>query len=202
MRARRAGKRHVRPLNAIVRVTGLNVNVSPAPPESTFVTVLAWILIVLNAMGVFMALMQNVMINFVMPNIFPSAPGQSGVPFPLAPFRAIGLIFLGVVAFLLYAGFALLKRRNWARRTFVVVFGLTIVACVLWVAGFGIALLFGGLPQSAQGPMLGRDRSAFMVMIAMFGVYAVAVCVLCGWLIKRLRSTAIKAEFIRANPVT
>ncbi len=177
------------------------MNVHVATPQSTFVTVLAWVLIVFNAMGVFGAIMQNVMINFFMPSMLPAVPGQPGTAFPLTVFRVFALVFLGFAGFITYAGYGLLRRRNWARRTFIVVFGLGIAGCVLWFVGIGIALALGGLAGSGRTPMPAEMRGTFVAMMVMFGIFAVAWCVLLGWLIKRLRSPSVKSEFIRTDPV-
>jgi hypothetical protein len=131
--------------------------------------------------------------------MWPAVPGQAETTFPFATFRVIALPFLAFAAFMTYAGYGLLRRRNWARRTFIVVFGLGIAASVLWFVGVGIALALGGLAGSGRAPMAADMRGPFVAMMVMFGIFATAWCVLLGWLVKRLRSPSVKSEFIPAE---
>jgi len=177
---------------------------SASIPESTFVTVLAWIFIVFGGFGVFGSLMQNIMINLMMPAFFKSqaATDQPVPPFPIGIFRAFGIFFLLFVSFVTYAAYALLRRRNWARRTFVVLFALGIVVNVVWAIGFGLGAGFSSFPTTGENAAPPGMRAMFTAMAAMFAVFALAISFLFGWLIKRLRSTSVKAEFGNGAVVT
>lgn len=173
-------------------------------PQSTFVTVLAWIFVVFGGFGVFGALMQNVMINVMMPTFIKSqATAAQPVPaFPVGIFRVMGIFFLVLTSFVTYAAYALLKRRNWARRTFVVLFALGIVFNVVWAVGFGLGAGFSNFPTSGEHAAPPGMHTMLTVMATMFAVFALAVSILFGWLIKRLRSTSVKAEFSDGAVVT
>lgn len=168
-------------------------------PPSAFITVLAWVLIVLHGFGILSALMQNVMINVVFSSMADSAAGagQEIDAAGLLFMRVLGLLFLGFTVFLMYTAYALLKRRNWARRTYIVLFSLGIAFNVLMVVVLGIvAVLFpsvGTESQAAEAPVM---FSAFAVV---FGIVAIVFSALFGWLVWRLRSPGIRVEFVGAT---
>jgi hypothetical protein len=192
-----------RPLNFTVRGRpgGTFVNTAAAASQSTFVTVLAWLTIVLSGFATLVGLMQNVMLNFVMPGVIANAPNASANAFPLVAARAFLLAFLCFVAFMTYVGYALLKRRNWARRTLIVLCALGIawaIFCILMFAfGFGLWRFPTAMPPGAPPGM----DSAFKAMLVMTSVLSLGMCVLFGWIIKRLRSASVRAEFNDANAV-
>ena len=178
------------------------MNGSVSTTQSTFVTTLAWILIVLGGLGVAVSLLQNVMINLVMPTLDAAhnPPGRNHREVPIALFRVVGIVMLGIVSFLTYAAYALLKRRDWARRTFVVLFALAILFSVLWLVaiGLGVGSTFFSLGSNAPAAIL----SAFGVMVAAYSIFVLGFSILFTWLIRRLRSPVIKAEFIGTSVVT
>jgi len=176
------------------------VNSPAAAPQSTFVTVLAWLAIALNGFGTLIALMQNVMINFVMPAMIANSPKAAAETFPLSAVRVLFLAFLCIVAFMTYVGYALLKRRNWARRTVIVMCALGVAWTLLCILMFAFGFGFGHFPTTPSGAPQGMD-SAFKAMLVMTSIVSLAMCVLFVWIIKRLRSPSIKAEFGQANVV-
>lgn len=169
------------------------MNVQAAAPQSSFVTGLAWISIVLNGLGVFGALMQNVMVNLLMPTMFGNPNTLPAQAFPLNLFRVLALIFLAYAAFMTWAAYALLRRRDWARVTFIVICALSIAWSVLSVLmaalGFGVG---GLLPAAGMTPQM---HAVFNTMLTAMLVVCAAICVLFGWIIRRLTSPQIKAEF-------
>lgn len=92
-------------------------------PQSTFVTVLAWMIIIFSAFAALVGVMQNIMVNFLMPAVIASSPVARGETIPFALFRVFAFLLLVFAAFMAYCGYALLKRRNWARRVLIVVCG-------------------------------------------------------------------------------
>jgi len=177
------------------------VNTTAAAPQSTFVTVLAWLAICLNGMGVATALMQNVMVNFLMPTMMANSPQAAAGAFPLTVFRVFALLFLAFVAFMTYASYALLRRRNWARRTFIVICALGIAWSALCIGMFAAGFGFSRFPSSGPAAAPPDMRAAFTAMMVMMSVLAVGMSVLFGWIIKRLRSPAVKSEFTSADVV-
>lgn len=177
------------------------MNAPTAAPQSTFVTVLAWIVLVLNGFAALIGVMQNVMVNFIMPTMMANTPNDHGAAFSLTIFRVVTFCFLVFVIFMMYCAYALLKRRNWARVTFIVACSLGIawsVLCILmFVFGFGFGRMFtSGAP--APPPDMAAAFSAMLVMTSIMGV---AMAVLFAWIIKRLRSPEIRAEFGRGHVV-
>jgi hypothetical protein len=174
-------------------------HVMPAAPaqQSSFVTGLAWTLIVFNALGILVLLLQNLTLNLVYPTLMQeAAPGQET---SLAIFRGLGFVFLAISVFLTYAAYALLKRRNWARVTYIVVFALAIashvISALLVVAGLGTAVELG-LAAAGGGEAVPPEMAGVVrVTMIVFVIILLAMAVLFGWLIKRLRSPEVKSEF-------
>src|SRR5690242_17763652 len=94
--------------------------------QSTFVTVVAWIFIVISGFGTVIAILQNVMVQTVFRDSGMAQAMQTpppGTP-PLSAFMAMHLpwvffAFLLISTFTLISSVGLLKRRNWARLSFV-----------------------------------------------------------------------------------
>jgi hypothetical protein len=169
------------------------------PARSTFVTVLAWIFIVLSGFTTPIAALQNIMM-FVLfrPEAQKAAvAGSAGAPMPPGvsfAFEHIHLFFLAFLvlsALTLVASIGLLKRRNWARLVFV---GLMTVGIVYQVAGVAFQWAF-----LSDAPSAGQDSPEFRMMWQLMGVvtvvFAVVLCGLCGWIMYRLVSQGIRREF-------
>ena len=179
--------------------------IQPQPvPRSTFVTVLAWIFIVLSAFATLISILQNVMIALVFPvaemqAAASQAKDQPGMPwFASWMFEHVQIFFLCFLlasASSLAASIGLLKRKNWARLLFVTLMALA----VAWNIA-GVALMFFFL--SSFGDVAAAHQAAgehfdlvFKVMFAFNMVIVVAFVCLFGWIIKRLVSEDIRREF-------
>ena len=173
--------------------------------QSTFVTVFAWIFIALSGFGTVISILQNIMVQTVFRNPEVSQAMQAPPPgappftaFMVTHFQWFFLAFLLVSAFMLASSIGLLKRRNWARLSFI---GLLSLA-IFWQVG-GLALQFSMFSSmreqfSAAAVQGGPDMGSFFIAIAAVSVlFAVGFSVLFGWIIKRLLSPAVVAEFIR-----
>jgi hypothetical protein len=168
---------------------------TPAPvPQSSFVTVLAVIMLVFGALGVLVGLLQNILLNFVLPQL-EAAMSQAGpvAAVPLVFFRVTMVLALAFSVFMTYAAYALLKRRNWARMMFIVLFVVSAVLHVIVAALFGLG--FGLASLSGSGAFPVELQSAVELMTIAFAVFMVAMAVMYVWLVFRLRSPAIAAEF-------
>jgi hypothetical protein len=173
--------------------------VSSTSKAATFVTVLGWLLVVFTAFGVLTSLLQNVMISYMFPVMDEQAPQPEQVPAEfLFAFRTFAAIWLGVAAFLLFAAWSFLQRRNWARRTFVVVFVLGAaygVASCLFCLGIGAFNLVPGTPRpGSEFPP--SAAGLFRAMAIMFAIMSAGFVVLFSWLVKRLRAPDVRAEFV------
>jgi len=153
------------------------VNAAATRPPSSFVTGLAWTLIVFNALGILVLLLQNFALDAMI----------DGTALTLS--RTAGLVFLAISVFLTYAAYALLKRRNWARVTYVVVLALAIGSHVLSALALGAGMDFAA--SQAPPGMENVMRTTLVVSI----VLLLGMCIVFVWLIRRLRSPEVKAEF-------
>ena len=180
--------------------------------RSTFVTVLAWIFIVLSGFSTLIALMQNAMLWFV----FEGAPGVGdamskanqapGIPpffgYFFRYFPVIFAAFLLLSATTLASSIGLLLRQEWARRLFIA------------LMAFGIAWNFAGLafqalflmnmpPMPPLPPAQQHFASGFHWIMGLMLVFnlliAIGFSVLFYWIIRRLRTPEIRREFQPAS---
>ena len=150
-------------------------------------------------------MLQNIMIQTVFRSPEISQAMQAPPPDtpPFAAFMAAHIqlfffAFLLVSAFMLASAIGLLKRRNWARLSII---GLLFLA-ILWQIG-GLAFQFSMFSSmrdqfSAVAVPGEPDLAPFIIAITVVGVFfTLGISVLLGWIIKRLLSPAVVAEFIR-----
>lgn len=170
--------------------------------RSTFVTVLAWLMIVPSALGVLISTLQNVLVFTVMPvdaMTLPSGPQAEQIPafarFMMEHIRAVLVAFWLLTVLALASGIGLLRRKEWARLAVIALLALGI----LWNLG-GLYLqhvLLSSMPAMNDAPPEFReqfDRMAstmWTVSIAM----ALGFSAVSAWLIWRLASVPVKAEF-------
>ena len=177
------------------------MNASSAAPQSTFVSVLAWIVLILNGFGVLMAAMQNIMVNLLMPTMMTKTPNAQAAAFGLTAFRIFAICFLILAIFMTYCAYALLKRRNWARVAFIVICSFGIAWSVLGMLMFALGFGFGRMPTSGPQALPPDMKAAFTAILVVTSIMGVGMAVLLGWIIKRLRSPQIRAEFGRGDVV-
>jgi hypothetical protein len=106
------------------------------PPRSNFVTVLAWIFIVLSGYVTLISVLQNIIISLYFP-IEEMRPmmDQAEKSQPMPWFAGIMfehlqlflMIFLIIAALTLASTIGLLKRKNWARIVFIEIMGFGIL---------------------------------------------------------------------------
>lgn len=170
--------------------------------KSTFVTVLAWIFIVGAGFTTFISVLQNIMINLVFPvekmnEAFSDPKAQEHIPllfrFLFSNIRIFFFSFLVISATTFTSAIGLLKRKNWARITFIVIMALGI----LWNIS-GIVMQFSMLSSMPipEGEMPNQFATMMNIMKIFTLVMAIGISVLFGWIIKKLASEKIKAEFI------
>lgn len=176
------------------------------PQRSTFVTVVAWIFIVLAGFTTLMSLLQNIMFFTVMPfdAMAPAGAEGEGMPafmaFMLRHVRLFFLAFLLVCAATLAAAIGLLRRKEWARLAFIAMLGLGIA----WNLG-GMALQYWVVAPAMMGPseappeFRAEFERATSVILAFSAAMALGFTVLFGWLIAKLRSQPVRQEFRRAG---
>ena len=185
---------------------------SSAPPRSTFVTVVAWIFIILSGFATFISLLQNLMVGYMPRDMFDSAMQDSTfarVMPPAARFMFSHLQLLVLCTFILTglmlaASIGLLHRRNWARLVFIGLLGLGIVYNLagLVLQQSMLSSMTSQVPFAAASNADSTFRSTaqqFDQMMAGFRVvmYVVTIgfAVLFGWIIAKLLSRPIREEF-------
>jgi hypothetical protein len=175
------------------------------PPKSTFVTVVAWIFIILAGFSTFISMLQNIMIQTMlstteMHRAMEMSNQDRNIPlvaqFMFNNIRLFFAAFLVVSASTFVSSVGLLKRKNWARLAFIGIMALGI----LWnIGGFVMQLaMFSSMPQIPSGApdeFQSRFNAMFIVMAVFSAIMAIGFSVLFGWIIKRLVSPEIKREF-------
>lgn len=182
-----------------------NHNTDHTIPKSSFVTVLAWIFVVLSGFATFGSLIQNIIIHAVMPYdkmhkaLESAAQGKNISPAAIFIFEYIRVIvgvFLVVAVTFLIASIGLLLRKNWARLLFI----SYMVLGIIWNIGAIVALqyIFSYIISSQLHSMPDAQSvltSSFTAMRIVFSVISIGFSVLYGWIIMRLMSVEIKSEF-------
>ena len=172
-------------------------------PRSSFVTAVAWVFIALCGFATLISILQNVMLNTLMPldemRKAATAPGVPEMPaffrFMMGHIRLFFASFLVVSAAMLGAALGLLKRKNWARLLFITILSLGIA----WnIVGMALQFFFmQDFPNPVEAPpefaaTITTMRTVIMVFSALM---ALAFSALFGWLIKRFTSAEIRQEF-------
>ena len=172
--------------------------------KSTFVSVLAWIFIVLGGFATFMSILQNIMLHYFFPkNEMNQTLQQAGqnqqmpalAEFMFNNFDVLFILFFVISAISLISAIALLKRKNWARIVFIVLMSFGIAWNV-----FGLVLQFTMFSSSNEftggqaPPPEFQNMMQFMKIASI--IMVVAISALFGFVIKKLCSKKIKTEFI------
>jgi hypothetical protein len=168
--------------------------------RSIFVTVTAWVFIVLGALASVSALLQNALVASLAP-----AAGAHLPALPLFTSLLLGylpwVVGTGLVMSLatLASAIGLLLRLDWARRAFIGLLAVAIVANLLglWlqheVVQSVVANTLSGAPLPAQAiGVFGGFVTAARVMAVLVTLGA---CGMFGWIIRRLMSSAVRQEF-------
>jgi hypothetical protein len=166
----------------------------PVAP-SAFVTVLGWLMIGGSLLGILSSL-APLAASSVMPAMLGDLPPEMQLPFsPLAVIRWLALASLLSAGYTLYAAAALIGRRNWARRFFILMFALGLACNLLLLVSMGLMSWAGGLAW-LDGAMVPAGVGVVFGMLAnlLLG-WTVLATLLLWWLIHRLRSPSIRAEF-------
>jgi hypothetical protein len=179
-----------------------------ARPSSSFVTVLAWISIALALLGLLYGLMQTVM-GLVLPADFylRMLNPYGGEPPRLPPLMhwmytntlLMGVLMLVLSAIFLWVSWAVLKRREWGRKGFIAILVIGTLwqfACIFALPQFiegMLAIQAGALPQGQTMP---PELEGFMTAaMLMGGVVAVVFAALHLWIVWKLCTPAVRAEF-------
>jgi len=170
--------------------------------RSLFVSVTAWVFIVFGAVASALALVQGAATASLLPGFgfgFEVKPlqGMAGLLAAHLPWVAGAALALSIAT--LAASIGLLLRLEWARRAFIVVVLLAIVANLagLWLQQellqglIDHTLSHSPLPREAAGVFGGFATAARAAAV----VLSVATCLLLGWIIQRLNTQSVRQEF-------
>jgi hypothetical protein len=170
--------------------------------RSLFVTVTAWAFIVLAAMASVSALLQNAAVASFLPGL--SVVGHAQ-PLPLLTGLLLGylpwVVGAGLVMSLatLACAVGLLVRLEWARRFFIALLVLALVANVagLWLQHEVLqSLVDNTLSGSALPPAAADVFGGFVTATRVTAVLlTLGACALLVWIIRRLMSPAVRQEF-------
>lgn len=185
-------------------MTTTDAEASP-PGPSNFVTAVAWVFIALSGFATLIALLQNLMINLVVPVAEMQVAIQQGGKGPPMPWlfrfmaenvRLIFFAFLAISGLTLASSIGLLRRRNWARLTFIGILGFGI-AWNLGGMAVQVSLLssFPSIPDNAPAEIQDRFDFFARAIMAFSVLFALGMSGLFGWIIKRLVSRDIRREF-------
>jgi hypothetical protein len=175
-------------------------------PRSMFVTVVAWIFIVLSGFCTVISILQNIMVAVMfqpseMSKGFEQAKEFDKMPFFLKFFAThTQLIFLaGFVLFVvvLIVSIALLKRRDWARWAFIAIMAFGIAWNI-----FAIIMqqsMVSSFPTPPDDKFATGFRTMMIVMRVFSIILALLISALFAWIIRRLLSANIKNEFLTAR---
>ncbi|THB76766.1 MAG: hypothetical protein D6B25_08975 [Desulfobulbaceae bacterium] len=168
--------------------------------KSTFVTTVAWLFIVLAGFSTFMTGLQNIMLFFFFPKQeikqqMAVHHSSDQIPdlfmFLFSYFDYFFLLAFVTSATMLIGAIGLLKRKNWARITFMTLISLG----VLWNI-FGIFMQFYASSSMSE---FGHQPLEFkMMQNVILGVSAAMALVFTSlfvWIILKLNSEPIKREF-------
>ena len=163
---------------------------TPAP-QSSFVTVLAWLTLVMGVLGVVSALLQGLLATTALPTL--QAEYGGAVTRLLSNLTVISL---ALSLFSVWVGLRLLQRREWARCAMVALLAIGLVLAVVGaIACLGALFTVEGVVLSQAG----LPEELFPLFRAMLAVLAAGALIIVGvhaWLIVRLRSAGIRAEFV------
>jgi len=170
--------------------------------RSLFVTAVAWVFIVLGALASLSAMVQNATVA----SMAPGAPALAGSQ----PLPWLTGLLIGYLPWLVGAGLAmslatlacaigLLLRIEWARRVFIVLLGLAIVANLagLWVQHEIVQSIVTNTLSAAPLPRAAADLFGGFVAAtrAMAITVSLAACAMLAWTMSRLMSPSVRQEF-------
>jgi hypothetical protein len=170
--------------------------------RSLFVTVTAWVTIVLAALAWGCGLVEQAALASLVPG-FGGTLSSAGLP----PLSSLLLSYLpwvngaGLVlsTALLITGVGLLRRLEWARRTFIGLMGVVIVVnlCGLWLQHeLAQSLVHSALSQSLI-PAAALDLYSSVLTAARAGgvLATLSLSIFMGWVIRRLCTPIVLQEF-------
>ena len=166
--------------------------------RSPFVTVVAWVFIVLSGFITLISALQNIMIRSMpwdqlssglQDSTFSKAiPGPARAMFAHMPLFVLLFFILSLTT--LVASIGMLHRQNWARRVFI---GMLCVNVAYVLGGIFIQRSMISSFNAPEGDA--SFESVIAIMRAAMLVVSLAIAGVCGWLAMKLHSPRIRGEF-------
>ncbi|MBI5360274.1 MAG: hypothetical protein HZA48_06790 [Planctomycetes bacterium] len=183
-----------------------NITITPAPQDkSVFVTVIAWIFIVDSVYAVIVGLLQSIMFAMMemptdqMRETFNEPQARelfsATQRFVMLHMELLFFLFWIAAVVVLICSIGLLKRKNWARISFIIILAIGICWCV-----FGIFLtreFAPVMPFDPEIPDLTKFNKISIAIRLSANLMALAHAILFGWIIYKLNSKDIRREFGR-----
>lgn len=170
--------------------------------RSLFVTLTAWVFLLLGGVASVSAVLQNATLASWLPGLQGLGAAQ---PLPLLTGLLVGylpwVMGAGLVVSLatMVSAVGLLLRLDWARRCFIAVLGLAIAADLLglWLQHEVVQSLVESTLARAPLPPTAADVFGGFVTASqvMAAVVTLAACGLLAWIMRRLMSSAVRQEF-------
>ena len=170
--------------------------------RSLFVTVTAWVFIALALLATVSALVQNATTASLLPGLTMAGGAQ---PLPLVTGFLIGYLPWVVGASLLMSlatlasAVGLLMRLDWARRVFI---GMLVVAIVANLAGLWLqqevvqSVVTSTLTQAPVSPLVLGVFGGFVTAARVMAVLMTpGTCAILGWIIRSLMTATVRQEF-------
>lgn len=162
--------------------------------RSTFVTVVAWVFIIGSGFGSLAAIMQVIAVSIMFSrDDLPAMPADVPLMTQLM-YQYLNLVVYGfslLVIFTFISAIGLLKRKNWARLTFIVILGFAI----FWQLG-SIAMQLAFFPEITA---TGEGFKHFDNIYRLFQVFAIVTGIgvsgIFAWIIKKISTSPIAEEF-------
>lgn len=170
--------------------------------RSLFVTLTAWAFIVLAALATVSAGLQQASAasmgaNSQLAGLVQPLPLVTGLMMGYLPWVVGAGLVISMAT--LAAAIGLLMRLDWARRVFIGLLALAIVANLagLWIQHEVVHSLVSNTLQNTRLPAPAADVFGGFVVAArvMGSVVTLVACGLLGWIIRRLMSPAVRQEF-------
>ena len=180
----------------------------PLPATTAFVTLLGRVSIVLAVLGLLWALVQVLFVLMLPMDLLAQVEAQPGMPALLAAamqYRsALALAMLALSLGLLVVSWGLLRRREWGRLGFIaaLVLGAVVNFAPLLLVGPFFDSLQDLFPPGMADPASGWQIDAQLRMtrnlvMASGMIGALAIAGVHGWLVWKLCTAQVRAEFRR-----
>lgn len=170
--------------------------------RSLFVTLTAWAFIVLAVLATVSAVLQQASaaslgVNGQLVGLVQPLPLVTGLLMGYLPWVVGAGLAISMAT--LAAAIGLLLRLDWARRVFIGLLALAIVANLagLWIQHEVVHSLVSNTLQNTRLPAEAADVFGGFVVAArvMAGMVTLVACGLLGWIIRRLMSPSVRQEF-------